>query len=273
MQVMTMPLTDHRCIEWLRPLETPALRRGDLHLWRVDLELMGQTPPLEQILSPDERIRSDCLLSSEKRASFTAGRAALRLILAKYLKVNPGEIRFKYSGKGKPSLTGSNHTSDFRFNVSHSGRWMILGVCKNAELGVDIEGVRPVQKTWALEKLFTEDDREHFAGLPENEKEAMFIAAWTEMESAAKVNGDGVSGVRSARPKDADAIREFAQDGFTFLRKDPCWFLRFEPVPGYLGCAAVQTDQRPRVKCFVFQPRDHTGNTPREMKLLIDGEG
>lgn len=252
-----MPFTDQRRIEWLMQSENPALKPGDLHLWRVNLELLGGTAGLEQILSPDESARSERLLSPEKRAAFIAGRAALRLILAKYLRLDPGAIRFKYSGNGKPSLTDSSHSSDIQFNLSHSGRWMVLGVCRDSELGLDIEEVRPVQTTWALDQLFADEERKFLAALPQGEKHTEFIAVWTGKEAAAKVNGGGLSGNAAGLVEKVLESRKQTQDGFTFFRRGDCWFIQFEPAPRYTGCAAVQTDLQPRVTCFEFLPAPH----------------
>jgi 4'-phosphopantetheinyl transferase len=268
-----MARTDQGRIKWLQPPVRPLLEQEDLHLWRVDLNLIGQTADLKQILSIDERARYHRLLSPEKRASFLAGRASLRVILAKYLHHLPQAIRFEYNGTGKPFLANSKCASNIRFNLSHSGQWMVMGVSKEADLGVDIEEVRPVKKTWALEKLFTIEERESIAELPEEEKDAAFIAAWTEKEAAAKVNGAGLSGNRAVLMEYRDVIKKQADHGFTFFRKDSCWFVRFEPAPEYLGCAVLKSDKFPRVKFYEFSFSDLLKDSFLNVQPLINGEG
>lgn len=268
-----MPRTDQGRVMWLQPPAKPMLAHKDLHLWRVDLDLNGQTADLEQILSIDERARYHRLLSPEKRASFLAGRASLRVILAKYLHHLPQAIRFEYNEIGKPFLANSKCVSNIRFNLSHSGQWMVIGVSKEADLGVDIEEVRPVQKIWALDKLFTFEERESFAELPENEKDAAFIAAWTEKEAAVKVNGAGLSGNQAVLTKNGDAIKKQTGHGFTFFRKDSCWFIQFKTAPGYLGCAVLKSDENPRVKFYEFSLSDLPKDPSLNMQPLINGEG
>ena len=268
-----MPKTDQERVKWLQPPEKPMLEHSDLHLWRIDLELLGQSTDLMQILSLDEKARYHRLLSSKKRASFLAGRASLRMILAKYLHLLPQAIRFGYNETGKPFLANPKCVLDIRFNLSHSGPWMVMGVSKEADLGVDIEEVRPVQKTWALEKIFTIEERESFAELPENEKDAAFIAAWTEKEAAAKVNGAGLSGNRAVLTEYRDVIKKQADYGFTFFRKDSCWFIHFQTTPEYLGCAAIKCDKNPLVKFYEFSFSDLLKDSFLNVQPLINGEG
>lgn len=268
-----MPKIDQVCIEWLRPAETPLLEHGGLHLWRVDLKKLGQTADLEQILSLDEKARYHRLLSHEKRTFYLAGRAALRTILAKYLHLLPKAIRFEYNENGKPFLVNPKCVLDVRFNLSHSSRWMVLGVSKGADLGVDIEEIRPVQKTWALEQLFTGEERDGLAGMPEDEKNRAFIAAWTEKEAAAKANGVGLSGSLTNQKSRKIAIKEPTKNGYTLSRKDPLWFIHFEPAPGYLGCAAFHSESKPCVEFYEFSVGNQFKKFPIKEQPLIDGEG
>lgn len=268
-----MPRIDQGRIEWLQPLEKPMLEHGDLHLWRIDLELMGQSESLGQLLSLDERDRYHRLLTSAKRAAFLAGRSALRLILAKYLHLLPKAIRFGYNATGKPYLVNPKCVLDIRFNLSHSGKWMVMGVGKGADLGVDIEEVRPVQKTWALEKLFSCEEREFLAGLPEDEKDVAFIAAWTEKEAAAKVNGSGLSGKLANQGSRENIFENHPNNCYVMSRKNTYWFIHFEPAPGYLGCAALQSDENPRVQFYEFSECKKPGIFPDEVQPLVNGKG
>ncbi|MBM3137179.1 MAG: 4'-phosphopantetheinyl transferase superfamily protein [Chloroflexi bacterium] len=263
MRAKTMPIIGQGYIEWLQPPEKPALLSGDLHLWRVDLDQMRETAGLTQSLSPDERARATQLLSDEKRRLFLAGRAALRSILARYLQLLPQAIRFEYLENGKPILAVSKRLLDVRFNLSHSGRWMILGICKDNDVGIDIEEVRPVQKMWALIKLFTDEERKYLADLPENEQDASFITAWTVKEAVSKARGAGLSESLATLVINKDAIGKQTKDGLTFSRTDLHWFIQFELVSGYLGCAAMQTEQQPQISCFEFQPLENSGKSPQ----------
>ncbi len=249
------------------------LEHSDLHLWRVDLDLIGQTADLEQILSIDERARYHRLLSPEKRASFLAGRASLRVILAKYLHHLPQAIRFEYNETGKPFLANSKCVLNIRFNLSHSGQWMVMGVSKEADLGVDIEEVRPVKKTWALEKLFTIEERESLAELPEEEKDAAFIAAWTELEAATKADGVGLSGNQARQGNRVNSMEDYSKGSHAFSRINPIQITHFQLAPEFLGCAAIKCDENPHVKFYEFSIDDLPKNSFVKEQPLINGEG
>ena len=59
--------------------------------------------------------------------------------LAKCLNLNPAQIKINYTPDGKPylDLLGCN----LKFNISHSGEYVIMAITDNLEVGVDIEEI------------------------------------------------------------------------------------------------------------------------------------
>uniref|UniRef100_UPI0019D6D949 4'-phosphopantetheinyl transferase family protein n=1 Tax=Anaplasma marginale TaxID=770 RepID=UPI0019D6D949 len=55
-----------------------------------------------------------------------------------YLNLDPKQIQFKYSDRGKPSLADNS----LEFNLSHSQDLAIYGFTKNRKIGVDLEYLR-----------------------------------------------------------------------------------------------------------------------------------
>ena len=246
--------------DWQMPPDHLQLAGGELHLWRIDLEYFGKVSGPAGLLSSDEKARYSRLVSAEKRISFAAGRAALRLILAKYLNLLPRAIKFGYSDMGKPHLVNPLFGHHIRFNLSHSGRWMLLGICKDIEIGIDIEEVRPANLAWALDNLFSQEERGDLEKLAENERERAYIAAWTKKEAAAKADGTGLVGNSTKGGYFASTYEIQDPDHFTVKRDDGFWFLQMEPVPGYLAAIALSSAEMPPVKFYDFPHENENCN-------------
>jgi len=118
-------------------------RSGDAGIWLLDLDGADADPAAAlALLSGDEQARAGRFVFDVHRRRFVTGRAALRTLLGERLGCAPRELRFAYGPAGKPALDGGGTT---RFNVSHSDRYAIVAIATGAELGVDIERVRPLR--------------------------------------------------------------------------------------------------------------------------------
>ena len=176
---------------WPRPVATS----DDAWIWLVDLDGTGDEAAAREVLSDDERARADRFVFDVHRRRFVACRAALRALLAERLGGRPGDVRFEYGPAGKPSLAGG---SAMRFNVSHSDRYALLAVALGAELGVDIERVRPMRDLDAIaERVFSEGERGALAREPGDRRVEAFFAAWTRKEAYIKARGEGIAQLRA----------------------------------------------------------------------------
>ncbi len=167
----------------------------DVHVWWIDLE-----PPDElgevlwQRLSEEECERARRFRFPEHRRRFVAARGALRSILADYLRLAPGEIRFAYGRRGKPSLT-ERGDSPLRFNLSHSGSLGVAAITQGREVGVDVERRRELKRPDAIARRFfsAEENRQLGALATESERDDAFFRCWTRKEAYLKALGDGLA--------------------------------------------------------------------------------
>jgi 4'-phosphopantetheinyl transferase len=128
---------------WLDAPERPSLNRGEVHVWRGDLNLKGALlRQLNEVLSAHERLRADRFHFQKDRDHFVAARGGLREILARYTGVAPRSLCFSYGPHGKPSLSGETGGGRLCFNVSHSNGVALYTVTAGHPVGVDIECVR-----------------------------------------------------------------------------------------------------------------------------------
>jgi len=229
----------------------------DVHVWRIPLDL---PPPLlaglAAVLSADERSRAARFRFDIHRTRFTAGRAALRHLLASYLRIRPGEVSFRYSAHGKPSLAGSAAGSGLRFNFSNAGGLALAAFVLDREVGVDVEEVKRVADFTAIaERFFSPAENEVLRALPPESRDAAFFTCWTRKEAYIKAVGEGLS-----IPLDSFDVT-LAPGGPPRLlatRGEPGgearWSLHaLHPGPGFVGALAVEAPE-PEVRCFDWEP-------------------
>jgi 4'-phosphopantetheinyl transferase len=177
-------------------IESPlALPKDEVHLWRVDLEAIGDAEShWQEVLSSDELTRAASFHFFRDRQRFVAARACLRIILASYLRMDPGSLSFSYSKREKPSLGAAFGNSNVTFNVSHSGEIALIGITRGREIGIDVEKPRSDSDLEAIaRRFFSVHEQSQLAALPLEEKVAAFFRCWTRKEAYIKATGDGLS--------------------------------------------------------------------------------
>ena len=163
---------------------------GGAEIWLADLDAADAGDSALAVLSDDEQARARRFVFDIHRRRFIACRAALRARLAERLGRAAGSLRFEYGPVGKPALAGGD---TLRFNVSHSDRYALLAIADRAEVGVDVERVRPLSDMNALaERVFSDGERAALAEVPADEKAGAFFAGWTRKEAYIKARGDGI---------------------------------------------------------------------------------
>jgi len=128
---------------WHLPSTTLILRRDEVHVWRVALNVTAsRKDSLRQILSDEEHRRAARFHFQRDREHFIVARGMLRVILARYLTVEPRQLRFCYGPHGKPALASEYGVDAVCFNSSHSHELLLCAVTRGRAIGVDVEHVR-----------------------------------------------------------------------------------------------------------------------------------
>jgi 4'-phosphopantetheinyl transferase len=171
---------------WSRPIASS----GDAAIWLADLDAAESGESALALLSEDERVRAQRFVFDVHRRRFIACRAWLRVRLAERLGRQADGLRFEYGPAGKPALAGEQA---LRFNVSHSDRYALLAMTEGAEVGVDIERLRPLSDMDALaERVFSAGERTALAAVPAEGRLEAFFAGWTRKEAYIKARGEGI---------------------------------------------------------------------------------
>jgi 4'-phosphopantetheinyl transferase len=180
--------------EW-RPPPHPPLGAGEVHVWRVSLDV--EPEPFQPLLSPDERQRAARFHRDVHRRRFVAAHGALRRILGAYLDAAPETLAFEVGEHGKPSLREPFDREGARveFNLSHSADLALVAVTRNHPVGVDVERWSEVEHLELAERFFSSAERDALRSLAHVTEllEAGFFAAWTRKEAYLKATGYGIA--------------------------------------------------------------------------------
>jgi 4'-phosphopantetheinyl transferase len=170
------------------PLPLP----GEAHVYWADLDGDPQAAN-DPLLDPAERGRASRFRQARHRAWFAAARATLRRLLATYVGGEPGQIHFEYGAHGKPRLGGRHAGHPLRFNLSHDGPRALYAVTSQAEVGVDLEALRPIPDALELaERFFSPAEFDGLRRFPASERGHAFLRCWTRKEAFVKALGDGL---------------------------------------------------------------------------------
>jgi len=228
-----------------------------IDIWRVCLVHCEQSEQdLCGILTLDEVARAARFHFKEDRRRYTRGRAALRILLGRYLETPPAEIRFQYENHGKPEIALPHDSRDLRFNASDSGELALIAVGSGSAIGVDIEKVRPLPDFLDIAtRFFSPGEVQALLAASENKRQEAFFACWTRKEAYLKATGLGLLHSLSdfSVAVDPDEVAELYEvKGNRDVASH--WFLTdVLPGEGFRGALACEGGRR-RIAQWIFDP-------------------
>jgi 4'-phosphopantetheinyl transferase len=180
-----------------------------------------ETRSLESCLSSAERERAAKFRFERDRRRFIVARARLREELAARLGVSARQVEFAYGDNGKPRLANQA----LQFSVSHCDDVALFAFSPDAEVGVDIEAIRPVREADAIAvQFFSPLEHAGYAALAPRDRLLGFFRVWTRKEAYVKALGVGFS---------------MALERFDLSVAPRGWRLHsFFPLPGFVASLA-----------------------------------
>lgn len=172
------------------PLDTEncILNEARIDLWQFSLE--NELPNAKTILNDEEIARTERFYFSQHQRRFSTARAVLRIILGRYLNMNPARLEFSYNAHGKPKVINS---ARLQFNLSHTADLAILAVGKGFPMGIDIEKYSARSYEGIAKSLFSDQELTEFMKAPQALKPAIFFHIWSQKEAFIKACGLGLS--------------------------------------------------------------------------------
>ncbi|NEP09962.1 MAG: 4'-phosphopantetheinyl transferase superfamily protein [Symploca sp. SIO2C1] len=228
---------------WQAPPKNLVLSEDDVHVWRAKLDLpAAQIQQLAQTLSTDEQQRADRFYFEKDTKHFIAGRGFLRTILGCYLDLQPGQLKFSYSSRGKPALANIGRGGTLDFNLSHSRGMALYAVTRNRQIGIDLEYIRSISDVEQLAKrFFSPRESAVISSVSPEQKQEEFFKGWTAKEAYLKATGDGLAGLEeveiSLTPGEPAALLSIQGD--TQLASHWCLY-PLSPAPGYQAAMMVE---------------------------------
>jgi 4'-phosphopantetheinyl transferase len=237
---------------WAPPPAALALAGDEAHVWRVDVRsAYAHRDDLWRVLARDERQKATDLLFEGDRERFVVSRGVLRVLLGRYLRVQPGSLVFAYNPHGKPFLVG---TAGVRFSVSRSHGLVLLAFVRDRDIGVDVELLR---EDLGLEEIaarfFSAREAATLRSLPNGVRKEAFFACWTRKEAFAKAKGRGLTlpfnrfevTLTPGEPAMLLSVEEDMREPFRWAMQE------LVPGPGYAGALVVE-EHAVRSSCWQY---------------------
>ena len=182
-----------------RRTDRVALKNGTVDLWSYSLE--ADASVLEYChacLSEEERARAARFVRHQDQIRFTLAHGGLRVVLARYLGIEPAALRFQPGATGKPALLdqqGGPHV--LRFNLSHSHGRMLVAIANGQNVGIDLEQVRGNLEPLKLaERFYTQTEYETIKTRPAADHAFQFYRLWVAKEALLKAQGTGIAALQ-----------------------------------------------------------------------------
>jgi 4'-phosphopantetheinyl transferase len=174
------------------------IQQKEVHLWYVFDEQIndpGLLSRYQYLLNEKEIIRMNRFHFLKHRHQYLVSRALVRCVLSNYVaEVLPQEWQFSYNKYGKPFINCMSNQLPLQFNLSHTGKLIVMAVTLNNDIGVDVEYVHRKGKTISLaDSYFAPVEAEHLHDLSEEKQRERFFELWTLKEAYIKACGMGLS--------------------------------------------------------------------------------
>jgi 4'-phosphopantetheinyl transferase len=228
---------------WNLPPTDLQLPSNAVHVWRACLEQPAvQVQQLAQTLSEDEHLRAARFYFERDRTHFIVARGLLRTILGRYTSLEPHQLQFSYSSRGKPALASIGAIRMLQFNLSHSKDLALYAVTRDRQIGIDLEHLRPISNVEQLtQRFFSAREDAVIRSLTPSEQQLAFFQSWTCKEAYLKATGEGLAQLQqvevSLTPEQPYRLLNIATDAQATAH----WSLQtLTPAPDYVAALAVE---------------------------------
>jgi 4'-phosphopantetheinyl transferase len=233
-------------------------------VWRLRVDLEGRgseaARAIAEAVTAEELERAGRYRFEADRQRSLHGRLLVRTFLGHHLAIAPRDVSFVNGEFGKPEVRRGEGDSSaaaasakakeddrgrvLRFNLAHSGEWLLFALARDRELGVDVEHHRTMRDALLIaRRFFAPPEVAALQALDPALHHDTFFRVWTRKEAIVKATGAGISAGLDRFAVSADAREHVTMRG---LDGDPSWerwaIRGLDMPPNYT--AAVAYDRR-----------------------------
>jgi len=207
---------------WTTPDASTRLEAGEVSVWKfVPDQLIPYARHFEELLAPHERQRLERFIDPTARREFVTCRGVLHLLLAFLSKADPGSVKIREEGNGKPQLEADGHTHPLAFNLAHTDGLCLIACSRESEMGVDVERIQPLPEMEDMaQKYLAPLEMAQWRATAPSQRAALFYRFWSAKEALLKALGSGLR----IPPAQVDTIEVLAGKSISGTQEDGYYF-------------------------------------------------
>lgn len=125
--------------QWVIPPLDLRLQPDDVHVWRAPLVVPESVlEQLNQLLSERETTRATSFRFAEDRGRWIVAHGVLRILLSRYLCLDPLLLHFDFTTYGKPFLAFPVLNTPLQFTLAHSREHALYAFTYSRQVGIDV---------------------------------------------------------------------------------------------------------------------------------------
>ena len=217
------------------------LPENEAHVWFFNVDdFLKDIKSYASCLSEEEILRSNKFKFDKDRIIYILARGSLRILSGYYLGHGPKGIEFTYGTHGKPDY---NCSTKIKFNISHSGKLIVLGFVKTYVIGLDIERIKTDFDVLNIAEIFFSiTEIKMLYDLRQDDLYKAFYRCWTRKESFIKAEGSGLSFPLDSFSVslDDDKNAKLLETRWNASERNKWSLFSFSPAKDYIGAIAVK---------------------------------
>ncbi len=190
MSQITITQTDN--LIWEQTDVPLRLKQDEVQVWRVRVPAaINYIENFQSVLSVAENDRASRFVHPEDACRYITAHGVLRHLLSAHTGIAKHQLLFTKNEFGKSALVLGDSKAAIHFNLSHSGRFVIIALSKHP-VGIDVEYLKSDFSFGSLLPYYFTVAEAQFVSRSASPP-AAFFSAWTRKEALGKGLGSGIT--------------------------------------------------------------------------------